>query len=196
VTPSGLRVEPLAAPHLAGWRALFDACACACFCRYWHFTGDKNAWLDRAAHRPEESLAEQEADLAAGDPRAAGVVALDGDAIVGWMKIAPRSVMGKLRSLPVYRAADLGDGEGVWSIGCFLVAPSHRGAGVARALLEGGAAFARAQGAVTLEAYPRRSADALGEHEVWQGPLHLFASAGFEVYAEAHPPYPVLRRPA
>ncbi len=196
MTATSLRVEPLVARHLAGWRALFDACTCTCFCRYWHFAGDKNAWLDRAAHRPDESFDEHAADVTAGDPRASGVVALDGDDVVGWMKVAPRAVMGKLRSLPVYRATDLGDDEGVWSIGCFLVAPSHRGTGVARALLEGGASFARARGARVLEAYPRRSADALGEHEVWQGPLGLFESAGFEVYAQAHPPYPVLRRPA
>ena len=35
--------------------ALFERAESPCFCRYWHFEGDKNAWLDRCANRPRRT---------------------------------------------------------------------------------------------------------------------------------------------
>src|SRR5262249_28771934 len=61
-------VEPLSEATLSGLRALFDACHSTCFCRYWHFSGTKNEWLDRCANRPEENSAELEAAVRAQDP--------------------------------------------------------------------------------------------------------------------------------
>ena len=57
---------------------LFDACGCSCFCRYWHFDGDKNAWLERLFVVPEKNKQELEAALEAGHPSARGVVAWSG----------------------------------------------------------------------------------------------------------------------
>lgn len=185
-----MRVEPLSPALVGAWRLLFERSGCDCYCRYWHFEGTKNEWLDRCANRPEENANEQ--------PVAAGLVALDGDLVVGWMKIAPRATLPKLRRLPVYKSRDLGSDEGVLSIGCFLVDPSWRGRGVSRALLEAAPAYARSLGARTLEAYPRRSEYRLGDEEAWMGHLALFVATGFSATGALDEPgafdtYPVLR---
>lgn len=190
---SDLLVVPLDAALAERWASLFAAAECPCFCRYWHFTGDKNAWLERCAHAPSENQREQMADLEAGGDAARGLVALDTDRVVGWIKLAPRASLPKLRRLPVYRALDLGGDEGVLSIGCFLVHPAHRGRGVARALLRGAEEHARRAGARALEGYPRRTKEPVHPEEVWMGPERAFVDAGF-VPVAGEAPYLVYRK--
>lgn len=187
-------VEPLSPSRLEGFAKLFEAASSPCFCRYWHFTGTKNEWLERCAFRPEENLAEQAEALRRGDASACGLVALDrdaGDAVVGWMKLAPREAMPKLTSLPVYR--HLAFEEATWTVGCFLVDPRARHRGVARALLVAAEEHARSRGGRVLEGHPRRSTEPLHDEEVWQGPEQLFVELG---YAAIHDiaPYPVYRK--
>ena len=189
-----LVIEPFTAGHLEGFRALFEASSSSCFCRYWHFAGTKNEWLDRCAHRPEENLAEQADAVRAGGFSARGVVALDLDArgvVVGWMKVAPRDALPKLTTLPVYR--HLRAEEGTWTIGCFLVHPSHRERGVARALVAGAEEHVRTWGGRILEAHPRRAEGRLHDEQAWQGPERLFVELGFEPVHDT-PPYPVYRK--
>lgn len=191
---SGARVivvERFAPQHLAGFAALFEAASSTCFCRYWHFSGTKNEWLDRCAHRPEENLAEQSAALGAGEPSASGLVALDGDLLVGWMKVAPREAMPKLTSLPVYR--HLAFEPGTWSIGCFVVHPSARRQGVARALVQGALLQVGAWGGRFLEGHPRRAEVPLYDEEAWQGPERIFVELGFTAIHDQGP-YPVYRK--
>lgn len=188
-----MRVVPLTAARLAGLRALFDAASCPCFCRYWHFGGTKNEWLDRCAHRPEENAGELDAAVREQREDGAGLVALDGEEVVGWMKLVRRSVVPKLRSLPVYRGLDLGDDARTLSVGCFLVHPAHRKRGVARALLEGAEALGRERGASAIEGYPRRSSEPLHDEEAWHGPEAVFVACGFE-HVAGEPPYPVYRK--
>jgi GNAT superfamily N-acetyltransferase len=192
-TEPELRVEAVAEAHLARLRALFDAASSTCFCRYWHFRGTKNEWLERCAHRPEENAAELEATVRSGEEAGRGLVALRGDEIVGWMKLTPRSALPKLRALPVYRKLDLGDETTTYSIGCMLVRPDARGTGVARALVAAAPRFAQAWGAHAVEAYPRRSSEPLHPEEAWQGPEHVFVETGFEVTVDVAP-YPVYRK--
>ena len=51
-------VRPLDGSNVDALIALFEASYSTCFCRYWHFTGNKNEWLERGAFRPEENIAE------------------------------------------------------------------------------------------------------------------------------------------
>jgi GNAT superfamily N-acetyltransferase len=191
---AALEIEALTPARWPALEALFRACDCSCACRFWHFEGDKNAWLARCVEEPEKNVAEQRELLERGDPGGRGLVAIRGDDVVGWMKLAPRASLPKLRTRSVYRALDLGSDEGVWSIGCFLIHPAARKTGVARALAEASARFAAAWGARAIEAYPHRSVTPLGEHEAWMGPYALFTSLGFEPVAGDTEPYPVLRR--
>jgi GNAT superfamily N-acetyltransferase len=185
-----LVVEVAGPAHQDALAELFRATQTPCFCRFWHFEGDKNAWLERCALAPEKNEAEMRDALA--HPALQGLVAHEADVAVGWMKLAARATLPKLRARPVYRSLDLGPDEGVLSIGCMLVRSEARGRGVARALVTSSIEIARARGARAIEAYPH-AASPLGPHEIWMGPADLFASLGFRRIA-GEIPYPVLRR--
>ena len=191
VRTTGIVVEPLTSKHLAGFAKLFESASSSCFCRYWHFTGTKNEWLDRCANRPEENLAEQREALVRGDVSARGLVALEHGAVVGWMKLAPREALPKLTSLPVYR--QLAAEPGTWTIGCFVVDPKARRRGIARALVENAESYVASQGGRAIEAHPRREAVPLHDEEAWQGPEQLFVGLGFTPIHDASP-YPVYRK--
>src|SRR5207253_10783120 len=83
---NGVNVEPLDDRHTAAWIALFDRCASPCFCRWWHFTGTKNEWLARCAEHRELNRDEQLALMAAHAPEATGLIAMEGERAIGWMK--------------------------------------------------------------------------------------------------------------
>jgi GNAT superfamily N-acetyltransferase len=194
-----IAVVPLSPRRLRAFGELFEASSAPCFCRFWHFSGTKNDWLDRCANRPEENLAEQERALAASDPTACGLLAVDASEgapaaearALGWMKLAPLSSVPKLRGLPVYRALDL-DAAATWAIGCLLVRPDARRRGVARALVSAAAPYAREHGAHAVLGFPRRSSAPLHDEEAFQGPEQLFRSLGYEVVHDVAP-YPVYR---
>ena len=186
-----LVVEEAAPHHFEGLVALFDACGSPCFCRYWHFSGTKNEWIERCATRPEENRRELETALANRDDSARGLVAIDDDVVIGWMKLAPRASLPKLRSLPVYRAIDF-DADDALSIGCFLIHPEHRKKGIASALVQHAAKVACDRGIATVEAYPHAIDRAMYDEEAWMGPASIFAREGY-VHDAGELPYPVLR---
>jgi GNAT superfamily N-acetyltransferase len=197
---SVLRVEPLGPGNVEAWLALFERAASPCFCRFWHFTGTKNEWLARCA-TGDENVDEARASATAGNDDASGLVALDGDRAVGWLKVAPRRSLPKLRGLPIYRGLDLGPDEGVFSVGCFLVDPASRRRGVAGALLDAVPDFVRARGGSAVEAFPRHVHETHGarlhDEEAMMGPEALFVSRGYarlEVVPDfALTQYPVYR---
>jgi GNAT superfamily N-acetyltransferase len=203
-------VEALTEARLPSLLALFEAASSPCFCRYWHFVGTKNDWLDRCAHHPEDNAAELTAAFRAGHPSAQGLVAIStqseqgeqgqqseqseqSEQVVGWMKLTARAHVPKLRSLPVYKNLDLGDETTTFSIACMLVHPNARGNGVARALVEAAPRIARSWGARAIEAYPRRSTAPLYAEEAGQGPERVFIAADFAVLHDVSP-YPIYRR--
>lgn len=191
-----LTVQAAAPHHSAGLVALFQRTESPCFCRWWHFDGDKNAWLDRCANRPDQSRDELERALALGNGEARGMVALDdGGTLIGWMKLTPASGVPKLFEQRLYKGLPCLSGPrgAVWVIGCFLIDEAWRRQGVAGALLDAGIALAQRAGASSLEAFPRRADDVPAEAQ-WTGPYALYRARGFEVVHE-ETPYPVLRLP-
>jgi GNAT superfamily N-acetyltransferase len=187
-----IRVVPLAPAHLAAVKAFFADVPSACFCRYWHFEGNKNAWLDRCAHAPDDNYAELSSGVIAGDPASRALVAFRDERMVGWMKLTARSMVPKLRGQSVYRALDLGPEDTTFAIGCLLVHPADRKSGVARALVAESPRWAATWGGRAVEAYPRRSTDPLYDEEIWQGPEALFRDLGFTPVHDVGP-YPVYR---
>jgi GNAT superfamily N-acetyltransferase len=184
-------VEAAGSRHSAALLELFARTGTACHCQYWHFTGDKNAWLDRLFHAPDENRAAFGADLEQGGQH--GVVALLEGRAVGWLKLTPASAVPKLYAQRLYKGLPCfaGPREGVLTVGCLLVDEPLRRRGVARALVKGAVEVAERTGARAIEAFPRRSEQA-GPAELWTGPPNIFLEAGFRVVSD-FAPYPVLR---
>ena len=66
--------ERAGAQHAEQLLALFEGSGSGCFCNYWYFEGDKNAWLERCYINPEDNRAALVARLAR--PELCGVVAV------------------------------------------------------------------------------------------------------------------------
>jgi GNAT superfamily N-acetyltransferase len=188
-------VESAEAAHAAGLAQLFASNGYGCYCRYWHFQGTAREWLERCAQRAEENESEMREALCAGSEAMRGVVAVTASSeLVGWLKLAPARILGKLygqrlyKGLPCFEAAR----EGTWTVGCLLVREDFRRRGVATALLAGAISTAPAWGARALEAFPR-SDTGVADAALMLGPARLFSNAGFELVHDFFP-YPVLRR--
>lgn len=117
---------------------------------------------------------------------APGVIAyLDGQP-VGWCGIGPRVEMTRLarsRTIPSV------DDRPAWSVVCFLVRPGFRRRGLARELLDGVIAYARAEGCACLEAYPVDPQGArIDTTFAYVGTASMFEAAGFRkvVQTQAH----------
>ena len=79
-----------------------------------------------------------------------GVLAYDGDEVVGWAAVHPRADTSFAHNRKIPHVDDLD----VWSVWCIRVRPGHRGAGISHDLLAGAVEFARANGAPAIEGYP------------------------------------------
>jgi len=131
------RFERADRAHTEGLCALFESMGSGCYCNYWHFEGDKNAWLERCYLHPEQNRLALQQRLAA--PELCGVVALSArtQALVGWLKVTRATAVPRLydqrvyRRLPCFNASDA-ERSAVFAAACFVVAAEHRGRGVAR----------------------------------------------------------------
>ena len=110
-----------------------------------------------------------------------GVLAYDGDEVVGWAAIHPRADTGFARNRKVPSVDDLD----VWSLWCVRVRPGHRGRGITHHLIAGAVEFARDRGAPAVEGYPvdndGRKVDLT---MAYVGTRALFERAGFTKAAD------------
>lgn len=140
-----------------------------CFCLSYRIPSKANLAL-KGPERGERvrRLIEEEGPI--------GVLAYDGDEVVGWAAVAPRSQT----HFATFRKIPRVDEQDVWSLWCFRVRPGHRRKGVMHALIDGAVDFARDQGAPALEGYP---VDNKGEKVdltmAYVGTRRLFEQAGF-----------------
>jgi GNAT superfamily N-acetyltransferase len=178
-----VEVVPVEPRHAAALANLFERSGSHCYCRYFHFAGDKYDWQDRLGNRAHENRSELLTCLRQRDRQALGVVALEDGSlgpefVVGWLKLTPAALMQKQYDQRPYRglACFRRPTEGVYTVGCFLVDPARRHLGVARQLLSGVIRLATDLGARSLEAFPHRSPD------------------GFELADDSVRAYPVLRK--
>lgn len=105
-----------------------------------------------------------------------GVLAYDGEEVVGWAAVAPRADLPFARSTKIPHVDD----QPAWSVWCIRVRPGHRGRGISHVLLGGAVAYAARQGAPVVEGYP---VDNRGEKVdltmAYVGTRKLFEDAGF-----------------
>ncbi len=110
-----------------------------------------------------------------------GVLAYEGDEVVGWAAVARRAETTFATNRKIPRVDELD----VWSVWCLRVRPGYRGRGISHALLAGAVDFARSQGAPAIEGYP---VDNAGEKVdltmAYVGTRALFERAGFRKAAD------------
>ncbi len=110
-----------------------------------------------------------------------GVLAYDGDDVVGWAAVHPRVDTSFATNRLIPHVDDLD----VWSVWCIRVRPGHRGHGISHALLAGAVEFAREHGAPAIEGYPVDNAGAKVDLTMaYVGTRKLFEDAGFRVAAD------------
>ena len=180
------RIEPLTPERWDDLVALFGpngACG-GCWCMWMRrplaaFRAGKGAGNRRALH----TLVKQ------GPP---GLLAYVGDEPVGWVAVAPREVYTRLANSRVLAPVP---GDGVWAAPCFFVKAGHRGRGLHGALLAAASAYARAQGARSLEGYPNVDTKTRQPAAfVFSGFESTFRASGFREVARRSPKRPILRR--
>jgi GNAT superfamily N-acetyltransferase len=110
-----------------------------------------------------------------------GVLAYEGDEVVGWAAVAPRADTSFATSRKIPHVDDLD----VWSVWCIRVRPGHRKGGISHHLLQGAVDHARDAGAPAIEGYP---VDNRGKKfdltMAYVGTRKLFERAGFEKAAD------------
>lgn len=147
--------------------------ASVCWCLSYRIPAKENTALVGPAR------GERVAELMACGP--IGVLAYDGDVVVGWAAVAPRADTTFARSRTIPRVDDLD----VWSVWCIRVRPGHRGKGISHPLLAGAVAYARNEGAPAIEGYPVDNRGAKVDTTMaYVGTRALFEQAGFRQAAE------------
>lgn len=109
-----------------------------------------------------------------------GILAFDGDVPVGWCTFGPRDSFPRLNRARTLKCDDSAD---VWSVPCFFVARSHRGKGVAKAMLVHALRAMKKRGVGLAEGYPSKP-NKDGQYIAafsWTGTESLFEKAGFVV---------------
>lgn len=178
VEPVSVAVRPLTPALLGDYLAFFDAKAfpdnprwAFCYCYFPYHDPERTEWQNRTGPENREAIS---ACVHGGT--AQGYLAYDGTEVVGWCNAAPR------RLYPMLNDPPLPDSETLGSIFCFIVAPTHRGRGIAKALLAAACEGLRAQGMRSAEAKPMKDAKTPAANHY--GPLALYLSAGFSVVRE------------
>ncbi len=149
--------------------------ASVCWCLSYRLTSSKE---NRDLVGPARG--ERVAQLVREDPPP-GVLAYDGDEVVGWAGVHPRADTSFATNRKIPHVDDLD----VWSVWCIRVRPGHRKQGVSHHLLAGAVEFARSYGAPAIEGYP---VDNRGEKVdltmAYVGTRGLFERAGFTRVAD------------
>lgn len=184
------RVIPLTPDLWPAFEKLFGksgACS-GCWCIHWRVPH-----ADYVAWRGPQAKAFFKRRVMKGPPP--GVLAFDGEEAVGWLQIGARGDTPEWnnprRATAPLREAD-GDDPRVWGATCFFIKPSARGQGVMAALLKGGLAFARANGARVLEACPIDGKT--GTVDAYVGLATVFERTGFKEVARRRANRPLMRR--
>ena len=184
------RVVPLTADLWPAFEKLFGksgACS-GCWCVHWRVPH-----ADYVAMRGEAAKAFFKRRVKKGPPP--GVLAFIGDEAVGWLQIGPRADTPQWnsprRATAPLKESDAED-ERIWGATCFFIKSSARGQGVMDALLKGGMAYAKANGARVVEACPIDGKT--GNVDAYVGVMSAFERAKFKEVARRKANRPLMRR--
>jgi GNAT superfamily N-acetyltransferase len=117
-----------------------------------------------------------------------GLLAFDGDLVVGWCQLTPRDAVPWLER--VWRLRRVDDVP-VWSLSCLYVRKGYRKQGITTALISAALKAARRAGAPALEAYPFDAT--VSPSASGTGYASTFARLGFKTIARRNPARPIMR---
>jgi ribosomal protein S18 acetylase RimI-like enzyme len=159
-----------------------------CYCHYYQVPKSIR-WASLSA--PQNRTAMQ-ARIEVGEME--GFLAYDGGEVVGWVNAQPRHKLphcfARLGISPTPLACALFEAA---AIVCFVIAPTQRRRGIARALLRGAIDSLAARGFKLVDAFPFKSSDSELAADHYHGPLSIFLDAGFSVLSE-HKDLTVVRK--
>lgn len=182
-----LRVAPLTAARFADFCDLFGARgACGgCWCMTPRLTRK-----EYEANKGEGNRAAMQRIVESG--QVPGVLGYLGREPIGWCAIEPRERLSQLSRSRILKPVD---DAAVHSIVCLFVRKDQRRRGRSLELIEGAVAFAAAQGAQIVEAYPvEPKQDPMPDVFAYTGIAATFRAAGFVEVARRSPTRPILRR--
>lgn len=173
-----IEIKPLSGALTDDFLCFFDGPAfsdnpgwSSCYCQCFYEDHRVIKWSECSAARNRDKACER---ISLGLMQ--GYLAFVDGVPVGWCNAAPRRLLRAMDQEPVENADDMG------VIICFLVAPAHRGQGIARRLLEAACDGLRGQGLSLVEANPRTGEVSAAENHF--GPLGMYLSAGFSIHRE------------
>ncbi len=120
-----------------------------------------------------------------------GLLAYDGDAPVGWVRVMARDRHPGLKRSRLY--GNVGETGGIWSLSCFVIRREWRVRGLSELLVRAAIAHARDCGASVLEAYPNDAEGRLSAMALYRGRAATFRRLGFEEIGRRTPDKPLLR---
>jgi ribosomal protein S18 acetylase RimI-like enzyme len=195
---SGIVIAPLRPEQSAGFLRFFDherGVAFAdnpqwakCYCHYYQVPKSIR-WASLSA---PQNLTAMQARIEVGEME--GFLAYDGGEVVGWVNAQPRHKLphcfARLGISPTPLACAPFEAA---AIVCFVIAPTQRRRGIARALLRGAIESLAARGFKLVDAFPFKSGDSELAADHYHGPLPIFLDAGFSVLSE-HKDLTVVRK--
>jgi GNAT superfamily N-acetyltransferase len=155
-----------------------------CWCMYWRIRrADCQRRYGEGNKRAFQAIVES--------GQVPGILAYLNGKPIGWCAIAPREATPTLdRSHTLKRI----DAQPVWSITCFFVSKPYRQQGLTERLIEAAIAYAKTQGAQTVEAYPLLSEiTKLLPYERYMGIQSTFERVGFKEVARRTDRRPIMR---
>lgn len=160
-----------------------------CWCMYWRLPRAEFEGPDRKNNKTKFKKR-----VTKGPPP--GLIAYAGREPVGWIQVGPRAGTpnwnGARRLSAPLAEHEAADGK-VWGVTCFVVRAGWRGKGVASALVEAAAKWAKKNGARILDACPVEVSEKKPNISLYHGIASTFAKAGFVEIARRRDDRPLMR---
>ena len=181
-----LAFHPVTPERWDDLEALFGprgACA-GCWCMWWR--------LKRSVFTQQKGEGNRQALKAIiGSGEVPGLLAYDGEQVVGWCSIGPREVFPALERSRILKRVD---DQPVWSVVCFFIAKPFRRRGLTVDLLGAGVSYARDHGARIVEGYPEEPRKGQSPDPfVFTGLASAFRKAGFVEVLRRSETRPIMR---
>ena len=189
---TAISIHPLTEPLWPQLVTLFGPQGACYGCWCTHFRLDPSVRAAMDGNQKREVLHQ-----AVGEALAPGLIAVDGDAPVGWVQVTPRAAVPRWNTdRTVSRPLDGDDPSdpGLWAISCFFIQSKRRGQGLSHLLVRAATDHAKQNGARMLEACPMHQAKRSKSIGLFVGSVSVFAKAGFEIVAERKDGRPLMRK--